>query len=355
MMPENSKEGNTMEEQKLWRGGMIGAGAWSSIQLDAWKGVKNARIVALTDRHPDRRDPILKHYHIPEAFDDFEAMLDSSELDFVDICTRPYSHLKLAQLAIKRNLPILCQKPFCDNISDANEIVANCKSAGVRLMINENFRWQAWYRKVRELLYSGALGKPFFAKFHQRLRLLMPKFEHSQKYFTEMPNALFFEVGTHLVDLTRFFFGEPQNIYMRKLTISPDMKGEDVFVAVLGYRDLNVVFHDSWVSVPIPGLDRSRIKDRWLPRLLEIEGTLGTLVLKPDHTLHLYTDTDHQSWKFPADTAASSHILCQQHFIDCLESGKEFETSGADTVNTMRVVWAAYQSAEEARVVQLAE
>lgn len=342
-----------MDEKKIWRGGMIGAGAWSNIQLDAWKGVKNARITALTDRHPDRRDPIIQQYHIPQAYDDFETMLDHSELDFVDICTRPYSHVRLAKLAVERGLPILCQKPFCASLAEAEELVEHCKKAGVRLMVNENFRWQGWYRKAMELIRFGALGKPFFAKFHQRIRLLMPRFDHSQKYFTEMPNALFYEVGTHLVDLTRFFFGEPHSVYMRELTICPEMKGEDTYVAVLGYPGLSVVFHDSWVSVPIPGLDRGRAKERWLPRLLEIEGTLGTLVLKPDRTLHLFTDHDHQSWKFPINTTARSHILGQQHFIDCLESGKEFETSGADTLNTMRVVWAAYQSAENGQAVQL--
>ena len=66
-----------MKAKKIWRGGMIGAGAWSGIQLDAWKGVKNAKIVALTDRHPDRRDPIINQYQIPQAFDDFKSMLDA--------------------------------------------------------------------------------------------------------------------------------------------------------------------------------------------------------------------------------------------------------------------------------------
>ena len=276
-----------------------------------------------------------------------------ADIDFVDICTRPYSHLKLGKLAADRGLPILCQKPFCATLEDAQELVDYCKKAGVRLMVNENFRWQAWYRKTMELIHAGALGKPFYANFHQRLRLLIPRFDHSQKYFTEMPHALFYEVGTHLVDLTRFFFGEPQNVFMRQHTISPDMQGEDIYAAVFGYPDLTVVFHDSWVSVPIPGMDRGKAKVKWQPRLLEVEGTLGTLVFKADRTLHLYTDHDHQIWKFPVNTTPKSHILGQQHFIDCLESGAEFETSGADTINTMRAVWAAYQSAVEERVVQI--
>lgn len=344
-----------MTPTKIWRGGMIGAGAWSTVQLDAWKGVKNARITALTDRHPDRRDPVVEKYHIPQAFDDFKTMLERGNLDFADICTRPYSHLALGKMAADRGLPILCQKPFCANLAEAVELVEYCKKAGVRLMVNENFRWQGWYRKAMELIRSGALGKVFFAKFHQRLRLMIPKFVHDQRYFTEMPNALFLEVGTHLVDLTRFFFGQPESVYMREHTISPDMKGEDMYVAVFGYPDLTVVFHDSWVSVPIPNLDRGRAKARWQPRLLEVDGTKGTLVFKPDRTLHLYTDNDHQVWKFSPNTTPQAHMLAQQHFINCLESGAEFETSGEDTLDTMRVVWATYRASKEKRVVKLAE
>ena len=339
--------------QKVWRGGMIGAGAWSNVQLDAWAGVKNAKIVALTDRHPDRRDPIIQQYQIPQAFDDFQTMLDEGDLDFVDICTRPYSHATLTKMAVDHGIPVLCQKPFCTSLAEAIDLVDYCKKAGVRLMVNENFRWQAWYRKAKELIDSGALGKPFFAKFHQRHRLMIPKFEHNQKYFTEMPYALMYEVGTHLMDVSRFLFGEPLNVYCREHTISPDMKGEDVYVAVMGYSNLTVILHDSWVSVPVPGMDRAEEAQRWPPRLLEIDGTLGTLILKADRSLHLYTDNDHQIWQFPIDTTPKSYILGQQHFIDCLESGVEFETSGADTINTMLILWAAYQSAEEGRVVQI--
>lgn len=50
--------------KKIWRGGMIGAGAWSNVQLDAWAGVENAKIVALTDRHPERRNPVVENLYL---------------------------------------------------------------------------------------------------------------------------------------------------------------------------------------------------------------------------------------------------------------------------------------------------
>ena len=94
--------------KKIWRGGMIGAGDWSEIQLNAWAGVTNAEIVALCDRHPERREPIVQRFDIPQGYNDFEIMLDQAELDFVDICTQPFSHAELLIMVADRDLAVLC-------------------------------------------------------------------------------------------------------------------------------------------------------------------------------------------------------------------------------------------------------
>ena len=260
--------------QKIWRGGMIGAGAWSEIQLNAWKDVTNAEIVALCDRHPDRRDPVVAKFNIPRAFDDFETMLDQAELDFVDICTRPYSHVPLAKLAVKRGLPVLCQKPFCESIEAARDLVEFCDRAGVRLMINENFRWQAWYRKIKELLDSDMLGTPFYASIHWRRRMTLPEFENVQAYFKEMQRFAVYEVGVHYLDTFRFLFGEPETIFARLHRVSPHIKGEDVQVVTVGYQDLTCVINNSFASVPIPGVDRPSgdFHKLNIPHRLELDG-----------------------------------------------------------------------------------
>jgi predicted dehydrogenase len=332
---------------------MIGAGAWSERQINAWAGVENAKIVALCDRHPERRDPIVARFGIPQAFDDFETMLDVADLDFVDICTRPYSHAALARLAAERGLTVLCQKPFCESLAEAREVIAFCDRAGVRLMINENFRWQAWHRKVKELLDAGELGKPFFAKIHRRLRVSLPEFDHRQAYMQEMPRWAVYEVGVHYLDVFRFLFGDPDTIYCRLHHISPYVKGEDVQIIAVGYRDLTCLVNQSFASVPVPGIDRPEpCPDAWnIAHGLQIDGTQGTLVLRPNRTLHLYTDTEHREWLFPEDTFAQSRAAAQQHFVNCLESGAPFETDGPETLKTMRLVYACYLSADEGRVV----
>jgi predicted dehydrogenase len=333
---------------------MIGAGAWSITQLEAWADVHNARIVALADRHPERREPVAGRFGIERQFDDVAAMLAHGGLDFVDICTRPYSHAALVKQAIDHRVPVLCQKPFCTTLEEARDVVARCARAGVRLMVNENFRWQAWYLKVRELLVAGRLGRPFLAVMHQRNRLSLPRFTHYQTYFRDMEKALVYEVGTHQLDVMRFLFGEPASVYARIHRISPEFKGEDVQAIVLGYPDLTCLIHDSWASVVITDLYRPEHR-KWYPRLLEVDGTEGTAQVRGDGTVHLFTDTAHEHWSTPPDATHRSHVAAQQHFIDCLASGEAFATSGEETLKTMALVYAAYRSAAEGRVVAPAE
>ena len=85
---------------------------------------------------------------------------------------------------------------------------------------------------------------------------------------------------------------------------------------------------------------------------LEVDGTLGTLRLYPDGRISVYTDEGQKSWPPPERAIPRSHIAAQQHFIDCLESGDEFDTSAEETIKTMALVYACYRSAEEGRVVE---
>ena len=338
--------------KRLWRGGMIGAGAWSEVQLTAWAGVKNAEIVALCDRHPERRGPIIDRFDISQAFDDFESMLDKADIDFVDICTRPYSHASLTRLAAERGLPVLCQKPFCQSLDEARSVVEFCDKAGIRLMVNENFRWQAWYRQAKSVLDSGALGKPFCATIHVRVRMTLPEFEHAQAYLADMPRLIVYEVGVHYLDTCRFLFGEPDSIFARLHHVSPYVRGEDVQLIAVGYGDLTCLINTSWASVPVPGLDKPVAGESFRAPRLEIDGTQGTLSLNCDGSMHLFTDNDHKQCQFPRDAVPESHIAAQQHFFDCLESGAEFETNGPETLRTLALVEACYLSAEEGRAVE---
>ena len=72
--------------------------------------------------------------------------------------------------------------------------------------------------------------------------------------------------------------------------------------------------------------------------------------------MHLFGDKGlHQQWQLPAAAMVHNILATQQHFIDCLETGIEFDTSGEYNLKTMAMVYACYRSVEEGRVINLSE
>ncbi len=330
-----------------FRGAIIGCGAISRTQLEAWHLIDEAEIVALCDLQHEKAEQRAIEYRIPSVYTDYRIMLETEALDFVDIATGPDSHLALVSAGAAKGLHVLCQKPMANSLDEAREMVRVCEDAGVVLMINENYRHQAWFRQIKALLEEGALGKPFYASFQERTRASLPAPNFGdQSYFRDMPRLVVFENGVHYLDTARFLIGEPQEIYAHVRRISPEIAGDDFAILLLRLGDLSCLVDVGWCSLPVENADVTWYEAR-------MEGSLGTIILRKNGVLTLYSDKDQQSWSFSKDTIFRSFVATQRHFIECLASNKTPETSGTETIKTMTMVLAAYQSAEEGRVVKL--
>lgn len=343
----------------MYKGVMVGAGYWASVQLDAWKRIDNVEIVALADRHQDRLDGVAEKYGIPSTYLDPLEMIEKEEFDFLDICTRPYSHKALTKAGAEKGAHVLCQKPLGESMEEAKEIVQICKDAGVRFMVNENVRWQPWFLKVKELLEDGSIGQPFTAISQTAPPLTRPQgLEVSgQKYFEDMEKLVTYELGVHFLDTSRFLFGEAKSIYTKMHKVA-DIAGEDVSVSMIDFRPEGpiMVLKNLWAAVPIKGLEITTDKEKWNGEFwggIIVQGTNGTVIVKPEGVVELYQDGDiadwphpklAQKWEFPEDALWESLYLTQKHFIDCLDSGEEFVTSGDETLKTMALVYGAYKS-----------
>lgn len=334
-----------LSNQRELRGGMIGAGAWSEMQLSGWAKTTGARIVALCDRHPNRRDPVRKRFGIEKAYEDVQQMLNSENLDFVDICVRPYSHAQLVRAVADHGLPILCQKPFCRNLEEARQTAEYCERRMARLMINENYRWQDRYRQAKRILEEGVLGDPFTAQIFSKNDFTRPPFTSRQRYLAEMEHLIIYEVGVHYLDSLRYLFGEPLQVYARTHRVSPLMKGEDVMVLVVGFGTLTALVQVSWATVRSETLEAT-------PQL-SIEGSCGTLCVTSADELEVKWDDGHERVPLRRDTERFFVTAALQHFVDCLNSGEEFETSGRDNLKTMALAYACYRSANTGHTVEI--
>jgi predicted dehydrogenase len=333
------------------RGAVIGCGFVSQYHLEAWSHVPDSRLVALCDMDRERLERA--RCRIPEAraYRDAAELFDQEEpLDFVEICTRADSHRELVELTARHRVHILCQKPAALVRSEFQAMIDACVTAGVRLMIHENWRFRPWYRAMRAEIVAGGIGRPIRLRIaHRDTRALRPDGYAAQPYLAAMPQMILMDMGCHLIDTARYLIGEVQTVSATLARFGEHSIGEDVAMLAVEFAGGALGSFDlSWCAVP----ESARLE--WALNETVAEGTAGSLRLLTDGSLEWTSPTgkcERKPVALPADDQVylDGYIATQRHFIEGLISGAKHETRASDNLKTMEVVWAAYRSADEAR------
>ena len=327
----------------MLEGGLIGCGYFGAIQVEAWRRMAGAEIVAACDLNLERAAEMA-----PRAYASAEEMLAGEQLDFVDIATRPDSHLALVRLAAARRVPIICQKPMAATWAEAIEMVRIAEAAGIPLMIHENWRWQPWFRTARRMIERGDIGRPIAYQFRVRQRDGLGEHPYPrQPYFRDMPRLLIFETLVHQIDTARVLFGEIESLCAQTRRVNPLIRGEDQALLLLS--------HANGVQGVIDGhrfLDPEPDGPALGEAVFEgLEGRLHVLA-----TGDIYRGAE-RAWvnEIQLGYKGDSVRATQEHFIACLATGRPFESGGREYLRTFGAVEAAYRSLAERRRVALSE
>lgn len=292
-------------------------------------------------------------YGIPETslYGSIEELLEQADIDVVDIVTGPETHLEFVRKAASAGKHVMCQKPFAPTLEAAEQMVQACKEAGVRLMVTENWRWLQPFQTIKGILESGVLGEIRMARYLHTdyyTPRMAPDVELPQPFFREMPKLLFYEMGVHWFDTWRFLFGTPSRLYAETLRVSPYIEGEDSGIVVLGHPNFYGFLDMSWATRQ--KLDQPLGKGVGPVHLeqLVIDGMNATLKLDTSGRISIVNQTGSFETVVAETTELDheeSHYRLQSHFIDCLESGEPFQTSGEDNLVTLRLAFGVYESA----------
>ena len=226
-----------MKPKVALRGATIGTGFFAGMQMPAWQKVSGAEMVAVCDLDEGKARAFATKYDIKEVYSDVDKMLNEETLDFVDIVTRPDSHLELVEKAAKCRLAILCQKPLAPTFEKAQKIVRIAQDHNIPFMVNENWRWQAWYREMKSVMDAGTLGELFHATVHMRTGDGRGETPYAQQpYFKDYARLLVFETLVHFIDTLRMFLGEVECVYAVHRRINPIIAGEDFSLITLEFE-----------------------------------------------------------------------------------------------------------------------
>jgi predicted dehydrogenase len=332
---------------------VFGAGFWARFQLAGWRELYGLECVALCDVNRAKAEALAHEFSIPAVYHTPLALLDGERLDFVDIVTPVETHALITRLAAERGLNVVCQKPMATTLAEAEAMVQTCQQAGVQLLINENWRWQHPIRQFKRVLGEGRIGRVFRARIHYCNSF--PVFDN-QPFLKELDEFILTDIGTHILDTARYLFGEASSLYCQTARVHPDIKGEDVATVMMKMGDgISVVCEMSYAS-------RTEI-EHFPQTYVYVEGDRGFLELGPDYAIRETTaegtqvrlfPPPHYAWADPAyDLIHSSIVAAQADLLAHLKGEKTAETTGADNLKTLALVFGAYQSARVGQAISL--
>jgi predicted dehydrogenase len=333
---------------------VLGCGFWSKFQIGAWSEIEGAELVAVYNRTISRAQKIADYFNVPGVYDNPEELFEKEQLDFVDIITDVDTHAHFVEMAVKHGIKhIICQKPMAPDFETAKKMVSLCGSSGVKLYIHENYRWQAPVRRFKEIVESGIIGKPFKA----RVSFLsgFPVFDN-QPFLMELDHFILTDMGSHVLDVVRFLFGECDSLWCQTRAVNTKIKGEDLAVLLMEmcngmpvYTEMSyasIIEHDTFSTLNIL-----------------VEGEKGSVFLGPKFEIKTTTreGTISEIVKFPSYSWADpdyivnheSGIHINKNILEDIHKKGKAENRGEDNLETVRLIWAAYSSATSGEKIKV--
>lgn len=232
-----------MTERRRMRVGLIGAGTIAfSAHLPAMRKLRDTlELVAVADVRADNAERAAREYGAEAHYSDYHELLARDDLDFVDICTPEFLHAEQTEAAAAAGVHIMCEKPMCASVAEADRMIAACERAGVRLMIAHSRRFTGRYRQIRAAIERGDIGEVRYVRENERRPGAMydglglgtgywtPEGGQPWISMAKYTQGAALTNAVHETDLARWFVGvEPASIYAESRVTEPGGEAPDM-------------------------------------------------------------------------------------------------------------------------------
>ena len=329
----------------LLRVGVLGCGMISASHFTAWARCQGAQVVAVCDPMLERARGRATEFGIAAAYDSPEAMFAAERLDMVDIITPRETHAAMVRLAARNGVHALCEKPLCPTHEEAQALVREVDGR-IRVMVNENWRYRSYFRRIAQWLHEGRLGTVTLARIALWRASMLPRAEDGrvhaltrQAFLATEERVLIAESLIHEIDVVRALFGEVEVLACSTGRACTEIVGEDSALLLLRTP--------YGLTIGIDGVMTAAGHETRAPDRMEIAGTRCSVLLE-GAVLKLIGAEQETIIYDEAEVRQNCFNASVQHFVDQLRSGGPFWTSAEDQLGSLRVMEDAYRMADRA-------
>ncbi|GHV27443.1 oxidoreductase [Clostridia bacterium] len=183
-----------MKKEKL-RVGIVGVGRWSSrAHIPGWMRSDLCDLVCLCDRDEQLLQQSAARFGIAETETDAEKMINRTDLDIIDVCTRDEhgeTHEPLTTMALEAGKHVLVEKPVAQDYKRVRELSELASRNGLKTKVGLTFRYAPAVQYMFDLVREGKIGTPWlFNGFEQNSQWLNPWYSQDKRLFTQYPDEL---------------------------------------------------------------------------------------------------------------------------------------------------------------------
>jgi predicted dehydrogenase len=135
--------------------GIIGT---SGRALSNIEGVEGENIVAICDIDDRNLDEAKGKFPKAKRFEDFRKLIEMGGLDAVVVSTADHTHAPASAMALRMGKHVYCEKPLTHSVYEARTVAKLAKEAKVATQMGTQIHATDNYRRVVELIRSGAIG-----------------------------------------------------------------------------------------------------------------------------------------------------------------------------------------------------
>jgi myo-inositol 2-dehydrogenase/D-chiro-inositol 1-dehydrogenase len=334
--------------------GLVGSGFIAQLHAEAFSRSATGTVRAVVSSSAERAAGFARQWDIPAWHTDFRELVQRPDVDMVCVGVPNRLHRDVVVAAAEAGKHVVCEKPLALTLAEADEMIAACQSAGVKLMYAEELCFAPKYVRAKQLADEGALGDVYLAKQAEQ------HFGPHSDWFWDPQQAgggVLMDMGCHGIEFTRWVLGKPA---VRSVTAE---------IGTYVHRGRTVTEDHAMLSVRFEGNRIGLVEVSWakpggMDDRAEIVGSKGITYADMLHgsSLTTYSDVgygyavekapDTRGWTFTMYEELWNYGFPQEmeHFARCVaEDATPLET-GADGRAVLEVIYAAYAAARDGRV-----
>ena len=199
--------------------GVVGTSWYTEyFHLARLKECPEAVLYAICGRNRSRAEEMATKYAIPQVFTDYHEMIERAGLQALIVATPDDLHYLVTMAGLEAGLHVFCEKPLAMNSTQAKEMLDKAEGVGVKHMVCFTFRWLPFHKWIKRLIEEGYLGKWYMINIRYDGDYGQ---EYSWRFDKEQSNGILADLGSHAIDLARWYVGNITQVGGLLSTIMP--------------------------------------------------------------------------------------------------------------------------------------